>query len=276
MSLRSRWTGPSHTARSPTRLPSYFVYRRSTAGRPRSRCTSRSGGSRCPGRRAGGDARMRRTRATAVASRSRSRVAGKPTRPRPRNRPSHAGAGGVGARIPLRREAEPGCSARQPRTASDRHGVIRRAGVHHHHLVSPRHRSQATADVRLLVPGQYDDADRDAPVAGSSPARYGRSAESGHRAAPAASRNRHQDRTARDRARRQWSARADGGRSDSGSPGVNPHRAGPRDFPVLRRVAGDDRLAVDPRLGERVAERLDARSESRWPGCAPTAGAGRR
>jgi hypothetical protein len=42
------------------------------------------------------------------------------------------------------------------------HSVVGRARIDHYHLISPRDRGEAAADVRLFIASQYDDTDRDA------------------------------------------------------------------------------------------------------------------
>ncbi len=76
------------------------------------------------------------------------------------------------------------------------------------------------------------------------------------------------DRTAPGRALTRMQRSSVACRSESGRRGVAAQR-GAGDLPVLRRVPGDHGLPVDPRLGQRPAERLQARREVDGPAAGP-------
>ena len=165
--------------------------------------------------------------------------------------------------LALRREPQPGLlhhlGAQRTR---ERHRAVGRAGVHDHDLVRPRHRGQAPADVRLLVQREHDHAHRDAARRRIVTGPIWPQAQPGHLGCP------EQPAEIPVRVERPGIGRdvrrqrgLDGLPQRVRVAGCIPAQGGAGDFPVLGGVAGDGRLPADPRLGERVAERLQARRE---------------
>ena len=109
-------------------------------------------------------------------------------------------------------------------------GTVRvcRAGVHDHDLVRPRHRGQAPADVRLLVQREHDDAHRDAARRRIIAGLIWPQAQPGHRGSPSSQpKYRSGSNGSGSGAMSAVSATSTARRSESGSPSVYPHRAGP-------------------------------------------------
>ena len=155
--------GPSTQTRLAYDASVELGYRRSTSRTIQDRCTSRSAESRCPGTRAGGDVRTPRTKGREAGRYLARELRGDPLVGVYEIDPVVAEQRMAERELALGGEAEPRLLDHLgPERTGDRHRLVGRAGVEHHDLVGPLHRGQAPPDVRFLISGEHDDADRDA------------------------------------------------------------------------------------------------------------------